>query len=362
MFENVKRLMDERISLGIPGNDVIIYKDGRELFRSWRGYSDAENKIPMTGKELYNVYSCSKPITCTAGMMLVERGVISLDEPLSRFMPEFESMNVKTADGKTVPAENPIKIKHLFTMSAGFSYDVKSPSLIEARERTGGTCPTVETLRRLAKEPLLFEPGTAFKYSLCHDVLAAVIEIASGVRFGEFVKRNIFMPLGMESSTYNPREVNAELLAAQYIYDIDTETRTKIGAWDNELRLGLDYESGGAGCVTTADDYMKFIEGLRTGKLIKPETIALMTANTLPEMQDSSEYWHEGYGYGLGVRCAKSPDSHLADLGWDGAAGSYMALDMKNSISVFYAQHVRGSHIAYRQNELIKAIYLDLGI
>ncbi len=135
----------------------------------------------------------------------------------------------------------------------------------------------------------MFEPGERWEYSLCHDVLAAL-----------------------------------EVCPKTILY-----------------KLGSEYESGGAGCVSTVDDYIKFLEGLRTGKLLETETIELMTTNYLTEEQRES-YWVKEYGYGLGVRCSMGDDD-ITDFGWGGAAGSYLFIDPKNEITAFYAQHVLNS-------------------
>ena len=128
MFEKLKRFCDSFLEMGVPGFDLVIYKDGECILRHMNGYSDLENKIKIDGKEKYNIYSCSKVITCTAALQLFEKGMFSLEDKLSDYMPEFKNMTVKTDDG-VKKAENSILIKHLFEMTAGFSYDVFSTEL-----------------------------------------------------------------------------------------------------------------------------------------------------------------------------------------------------------------------------------------
>ena len=131
MFEKTKAFCDSLLTLGLPGFDLAVYQDGKCILRHTNGYSDLENKIKMNGNERYNIYSCSKVITCVAAMQLWEKGLFSLEDKLSRYMPEFTEMTVKTEDG-TKKAENPILIKHLFEMTAGFSYSCRSPQLLAA--------------------------------------------------------------------------------------------------------------------------------------------------------------------------------------------------------------------------------------
>ena len=211
MFERTDALLDQFLQMGIPGNDIAVYQNGECVHRRYKGFSDLENEIPMNGQERYNIYSCSKLITCAAALQLWERELFSLDDPLYNYLPELEQ-GVK-------PAENLILIRHLFEMTAGFSYDVTGSWVEAAKQKTNGRCRTRETIRCLAEEPLLFEPGTQWKYSLCHDVLAALVEVISGERFGTYVQKHIFEPLQMNRSTFSLPEEAVPTLAAQYIYD-----------------------------------------------------------------------------------------------------------------------------------------------
>lgn len=215
MFEKTKKFCDSFLSMGVPGFDLSIYKGGECILRHMGGYSDLENEIPMQGNERYNIYSCSKPITCVAAMQLWEKGLFSLEDKLSDYMPEFHKMTVRTADG-IKHADKPILIKHLFEMTAGFSYNLYSSQLLKCRQETEGVCPTRKTMEYLAKEPLLFEPGDSWEYSLCHDVLAALVEVISGEKFEEYVRKNIFDVLGMTNSTFILPENEIDSISPQY--------------------------------------------------------------------------------------------------------------------------------------------------
>ena len=199
MFEKIKALCDSFLDMGIPGLDLMVCQDGQCVLRYTKGYSDRENKIPMRGNERYDIFSCSKPLTVTAAMQLWEKGLFKLEDRLSDYFPEYAEMTVKTPDGVR-PAKTPILIRDLFQMTAGFTYDLRSPSLKQLWKETDGRSPTREVARAIAKEPLSFEPGAHWQYSLCHDVLAALVEVISGQRFAEYVKARIFDPLGMRRS------------------------------------------------------------------------------------------------------------------------------------------------------------------
>ncbi|MBR5586812.1 MAG: beta-lactamase family protein [Clostridia bacterium] len=341
MFENVKKFCDSFLELGHPGFDLAVYKDGESVLRYMNGYSDLENKIKVDGTERYNIYSCSKLITCTAALLLWEKGMFSLEDKLSDYMPEFTEMTVKTDEG-IKKAKNPILIKHLFEMTAGFSYNCFSPQLKLAREETAGRCDTRETMKYLAKEPLLFEPGERWEYSLCHDVLAAFVEVVSGEKFEVYVKKNIFDLLDMNRSTFMLPDSEIDTIAEQYRFE--EGKAVNVGKNICGYKFGSGYASGGAGCISTVDDYMKFLEGLRTFKLLKPETIRLMSINRLTDDQ-ARTYWEWGHhGYGLGVRCPRGIDKYI-DFGWGGAAAAFLAIDPQNNISIYFGSHMLSSPV-----------------
>ena len=336
MFEKTIAWMDAYLEMGIPGYDIMACKDGKCIFRHFNGYSDRENKIPMNGKERYYIYSCSKLITCTALMQLWEKGLFSLDDKLSDYMPEFTEMMVQTEDGLK-KAEKPLLIRHLFEMTAGFSYDLVSPQLMQAREETQGRCPTRAVMPYLAKAALLFEPGDHWHYGLCHDVLAALLEVITGQLFNDYVTENIFKPLGMNDSTFLLPEDQKTQLAQ--LYRCNEKTGEILNHnFRNGYIIGTEYASGGAGCVSTVEDYMKLLEALRVGDVIlKKETVELMATNRLTDYQLKT-FTLATHGYGLGVRCPK--DETVTEFGWGGAAGAYHSIDIPNGLSIYYAQSV----------------------
>lgn len=356
MFEQTKKFCDSFLELGVPGFDLIIYKDGKCILRYMNGYSDIENKIKMNGKERYNIYSCSKVITCTAALQLWEKGMFSLEDKLSDYMPEFSEMTVMTDDG-IKKAEKQILVKHLFEMTAGFSYDCSSAQFKKLFEETNGKCPTREAMKYLAKEPLLFEPGDRWEYSLCHDVLAAFVEVVSGEKFETYVKKNIFDVAGMNNSTFMLPDEEIETISSQYRFEDGKPV--DIGKPIHYYKIGSEYASGGAGGISTADDYIKFLECLRTCKLLKPETLKLMMTDRLTENQKRTYWTKETHGYGLGVRCPKG-DERYVDFGWGGAAGAYLAVDMQNAITVYFATHILSSPAQGLRSMLYRFVRAEL--
>ena len=339
-FSRLSSFLDDFLTVGVPGFDCMVCRDGEEVYRHMNGFSDREAQTPMTGKERFNLYSCSKPITCTAAMQLVERGAVKLDDPLCEYMDEFAEMKVRTPEG-LVPAKRKITIFDLFTMTAGFDYNTQSPSLLRCYDETHGACPTRVAMKYLAQEPLEFQPGAMWRYSLCHDVLAAVVEVVSGMTFEEYVQKNIFRPLGMTRTTFLLPAAELPTVAAQYTGSASyPNTVFRIPSAIQTYRIGADYASGGAGCVSTVEDYMKFLNALiRDGALISRATLEKMTTCHLSSAQLETFWGRETNDYGLGLRCPKAGGVRT-DSGWGGAAGAFLGFDAKRRVTFFYVQHV----------------------
>lgn len=359
MFEQTKALCDHFLAMGIPGFDLAVYKDGKCVLRYMGGYADPENKIPMSGKEKYHIYSCSKLLTCVAAMQLWEKGLFRLEDELADYIPEFKNMVVKTEDGVR-PAKNPIRIHNLFEMTSGMNYNLWTPELREFYIADERRCATLDVVKRLARTPLEFDPGEGWYYSLSHDVLAGLVEVLSGQKFNDYVKEHIFDPLGMENSTFlHPRE-DWEGFAKQYRYNAETKV---FEPWaKNIYRPGREYASGGAGCVSTVDDFMKFLEALRIGDVIlKKETIALMRKDRLTEKQRGMYTYgaSKTVGYGLGMRASREGTTRT-EFGWGGAAGAYASVDYVNNVTIYYAQHVLLSPNAALRGYLYSMVKADL--
>lgn len=172
-FDRLKALMKDFVDEGYaPGNTLIVNLGGKQVFNYTYGLSDVASKKVMTGDEHFYLYSCSKITTVVAALMLLERGEFLLSDPLCEYMPEFSDMHIKRADGEIVKAKQQITIKNLFNMTAGLTYDTDTPAFLKAKERTKGKMDTKTVIKCLSEEPLAFEPGEQFLYSLCHDVLA----------------------------------------------------------------------------------------------------------------------------------------------------------------------------------------------
>lgn len=344
--------------LDIPGADVAVYRNNECIYRHAEGYSDAAKTKPMNGKEQFFLYSASKVITMTAMMILIEEGKVSLDDEAGKFYPAFYDVCVKTPEGLK-KAKNKITVKSLMTMTAGFSYDLNSEPIMEVKAKKVHENPMEEIMNAIARMPLLFEPSTHFQYSLCHDVVGGIIEKASGMKFGEFLKKRIFEPVGMTHTRFALDESDNPDFMEQYVYD-DEKKENIPSERKVEYTLIPGYESGGAGLLSCVDDYAKFAAMLAAGgvtkdgvRVLSRESIDKMRTPMLDEkiVHEGAKYY-QGYSYGLGVRTmidkekcgAKSP---IGEFGWDGAAGAYMFVDVENNLSLFYAQQIRNCARCY---------------
>ena len=328
-------------SYGIPGVDLSVYVNGSEAERFIYGHSDGEKTVPMNGKERLYIFSCSKFITCAVMMNLWEKGLFSLDDRLSDYLPEYAHMKVWQPDGTVRDAEKPILIRHLFTMTAGLSYSLESEPLLELRKDTGGVCPLRKAAEYIARDPLLFEPGERWEYSLCHDVLAALGEVLTGEDFETLAKKTVFGPLGMKNTSYLPvADPESEGILPACVYDSGRAVKLPNG---NQYVIGNGYISGGAGCVSSVDDYMLFLEAIRKGTgPVSEKTVKLMSEDMLTDAQKIFYFCLGTHGYGLGIRTPLA-GGLFTDIGWGGAAGSYMATDPRLGISLYYSQNVLSS-------------------
>ncbi len=391
---NLKNYMDTLVSkYNVPGLDCIVYKNHEMIFRYYTGMSDLEKGKKMQGDELYLIFSMTKMLTCISALQLLEKGKYLLNDPVFKYLPEFESMRISDMDfdvkasarvmsGASMGeqacvrtggyAQTPITIKHLFNMAAGLDYDLNAKSIMAAKEQ--GRTSTRELVSAMADTVLGFEPGTRYRYSLAHDVIGALIEVWSGQKLGDYMKEHIFEPLGMTNTFFGvPKdEDRLSKMAARYIYDDNRQPkRLELECVYN---LSEAYESGGAGLTSCPEDYALFLDALACGgvgksgiRIISPASIELMKTNHLSERQlEDFQVSRPGYGYGLGVRTHMDKTqsgclSPIGEFGWDGAAGSFAMVDTANQISLTYFQHIHNWDVRI-QTEMRNALYSDLSI
>ena len=376
-FRKLTEFLDFLPEWRIPGVDMMVAVDGETVYRHQAGWRDREKKIPMAGDELYWIYSASKVITCAAALTLYEQGKYLLGDPVSEYIPEIKDLAVRRVrpDGQTViePAKEALTIRHLFTMTSGLDYDLNHPEILRTVEQTNGLAPTAEIAKAIMKRPLMFEPGSHFLYSLSHDVLAAVVSAISGMPFRDYVRKAIFEPCGMKESAFHLTDEMLPRMAQQYRFDETTGASEPIGPV-NAYIFGPEYDSGGAGIVTSVEDYMRFARMMtRLGvadsgeRILSPGTINLMRTDHLGPAQHADFDWPQfaGYGYGLGVRTmadrtASGSNGPLGEFGWGGAAGAYVIIDPVNRVTAYYAEHMLNSQEPFVHSRLRNILYACL--
>lgn len=353
----IKNLITE---LGISYIDVVCCQNHKEIFRFHVG----EN---VTGKEVLYMYSCGKLLTVSTALQAVEKGLIGLDDPVCKYLPEIRNAFILTDGNEKKIVGEEMTVRHLFTMSAGFTYDLKTPPILAVAEQSGGKAKLRDFIPAFVQTPLSFAPGERFQYSICHDVLAAVVEEAMGCPFSQCVKKGIFDPLGMFHSRFDNGETSvADLYMAWENGEISKIDEGKI------LLPTPAYESGGGGLVSTVEDYIRFADMLACGGVDKNGT-RILQAETIQKMASEQAFGlavnngftcvqGDDYAYGLGVRVRKKPTDWGLDegeFGWDGAAGSYVMLDPKRKVSIFIGMHLRNWPVVFtgKHLEIVKCIY-----
>lgn len=356
-FSKLTAYIDSLKNIGIPLSGIEVKKENKVIYRHFSGFRDKEHTVPFDDESLCAIYSATKVITCIALMRLVEEGKISLDDPVSKYLPEFADVKVQTADG-IKKAEKVMTIEHLFTMQGGLGYDIWTKQCCDLRAEN--KISTREFMKVIADMPLYFEPGTDYRYSLCHDVLAGIAEVITGKQYGEWLDEVLFSPLGITHMTFHLTGDQKKLLSTQYTYNV---SKSKASATDNNLDYCMsdNYDSGGAGLYSNLSDYSKIIGAVANGgvaengyRVLKPETIKMMQVGRLCEKSLESFMHMPRYGYSWGLcgRVHTNPalslsSSSIGEFGWDGAAAAYVLMDLAEKLSIFYLTYVRGAAYIY---------------
>lgn len=344
------------------GASLFVHQNGKELYRAVYGEADRERHIPVKQDTIFHLYSMSKPITAAAVMKLSEQGKLDLHAAVADFLPCFSEMTVWDGE-KEIPADRKITVWDCLNMTSGIPYpcgELESGRRLDevfrrliARREAGEVVDTMEWMREVSKVPLVFSPGERWMYGFSADVLGAVVEAASGVRFGEFLKQEIFMPLGMQDTGFFVPEEKWNRFAVAYenwsTGALVPFTASHLGEYYKE---DVAFESGGAGMVSTIDDYARFARMLLCGgsldgvQILKPETVKQMSQNHLTASQRKSFDWDsvKGYGYGCLMRCLEDVNAaetrgNAGEFGWDGWTGNYMTVNPeKNLVLLFFVQ------------------------
>jgi CubicO group peptidase (beta-lactamase class C family) len=371
------------------GTLTVITRGGKVGYLKALGYRDAEARLPAEVDTIWRIYSMTKPITSVAALMLYEEGLLSLSDPVSTYIPSFADARVyrfgPATAPLTVPAQRPITIWNLMTHTAGLTYPFLYANPVDEAYRLAGfnlAGPEQFTLEeacdRWAALPLLFEPGTRWNYSHATDVLARVVEVASGKSIEEFFTERIFRPLGMADTGYLTPNAEASRVATLYSFDPRSQSAVATPNADSPRTEPRPFHGGGHGLVSSAADYHRFTQMLlRKGeldgvRLLSPRTVEFMTENQLPGGVDIATFAlpgvmserQAGRGFGLGVSPLLDPVaaqtlSSRGEYTWGGAAGTVFWVDPACDLTVLFFTQVLWA-VDELGNELRRFVYQAL--
>ncbi len=375
------KLVQEEVRAGrVRGASALVLHRGREIYYGAFGKADAEREIPMERDTIIRLYSMTKPVTAAAVMLLAERGELDLWDRVSRYLPCFRGQKVWRG-GEVVPAGRENTVYDLLNMTSGITYpdEAHEPGrrmkemvdMHVRRRRAGERVCTQDFIRGIASVPLCFQPGERWMYGFSADVLGGIIEAVSGMTFGEFLKKEIFEPLEMVDTGFFVPKGKQERLAQYYDMRGDgsfvPHTDSHLGEYFGEDNA---FESGGAGLVSTLDDYSRFATMMTHGGLYKGRhilgrrTVEFMGQNRLSDKQRVSLDWDStrGYGYGCLMRVltdqgtAGTTASH-GEFGWDGWTGNYVTMNPHEDLIILYFVQQCGADVLPAVRRLRMAVY-----
>ncbi len=346
---------------GYLGAVTLIARDGAIV--DWRahGSRDLARREPMKRDAIFRIYSMTKTIATVAALMLVEDGKLALDDPIAKVLPAFDAMRVfigGTAEAPALrPAATPITLRHLLTHTAGFATGgagFEEPTRLLERADLHGSRDHADFVRRLARLPLAIDPGKRFAYDgTSLEVVARMIEVASGLSFDAFVTRRVLQPLHMDDTGFTVpvaarhRVVDITMMGADGTLVLERErTATRPGT------MLQNYPSAAGGLYSTAPDYLRFctmlLNGGRSGEtmLLRPETVESMMRDQVPDRVVPGNQLIAGETFGLGGSIVVDPSKRgragsVGAYGWSGAAATYYTIDRRQRlIAILMLQHV----------------------
>ncbi|WP_269716337.1 serine hydrolase domain-containing protein [Caulobacter sp. NIBR2454] len=354
--------LDQMVAAGrVAGASALIWQGGRERYFHATGFADREARRPLDRRTLFQIYSMTKPVTGVALMQLWEQGRFHLDDPIARYLPQFAQMQVDRGAGGLSPASRPVLIRDLLRHTAGLSYGSGETAADLAYKRADPLNPAndlAEAGRRLASLPLLADPGEIWSYSAAVDVQALLVETLAGEPFEAHVRRRVLEPLKMADTGWTQPAAKLDRLATVYVggqqgglvRQSDEQTRANNFAPSRRLTMG------GAGLVSSIDDYMRFCRMLLAGgtldgaKILKPSTIRLMASDQLDPAITSRHFLPSkgsvGFGFDFAVRTAPPADpaenrGEVGEFFWDGYASTLFWIDPANDLAaVFLVQRI----------------------
>jgi CubicO group peptidase (beta-lactamase class C family) len=358
----------------LAGAATLVWRDGKVIQSACVGWRDLEAKLPIERDTIFRIASMSKPITSTAALMLLEEGRFALEEPIARWAPEFSQMRVlRSPTGpldQTDAAERPITFEDLLTHRSGLTYGgIHAGPIAKAyKETLGGDIDSEvapdDWIAGLAALPLIDQPGAAFHYSCSTDLLGLLIARMEDTSLGDVLDRRIFGPLGMKDTGFTVPRAKRSRRAKMYGFDEGGRLAERLtvpaGSFMAERPEDMAFVSGGQGLWSTLDDYLAFgrmfvgAGAVDAVRLLRPETLALMTSNRLTETQRAKAEMlgmpvFTAHGFGMGVAVVLDPEKAaptrcrggIGTVGWPGAYGGWWQADPTDgSVMIFLAHNM----------------------
>lgn len=372
----------------IAGANVLVYEHNEEIFYYETGFADIENKKAIQRDSIFRLYSMTKPVTAIAVMKIMEQGLIDLYDPVEKYLPGFKHQKV-AVDGKLVEPKRAVNIMDLLAMTSGLVYggDSVTGQLtnqfwidLDQRLLTEDPMKTVEAMNALGHIPLLFHPGEAWEYGTSADVLGAIVEVVTGKKFGQFLKNELFTPLGMKDTGFYVPKEKQDRLVRTYERLIEDEQVKLIPYVNNHLGIinAMDrepaFESGGAGLVSTVDDYAKFAQmlmqdGIYNGtRILRSKSVEYVTTRILTAGQQSFfDNWHTlaGHSYGSLMRIVTDTKkagtiTSLGEYGWDGWLGAYFANCPLDDVTILFMIQMKDAGTTPTTRKLRNIVLGDL--
>ena len=370
----------------IAGALPVVYRKGQLAYCEPLGSMDLDRGKQMGLDTIFRIYSMSKPITSVALMMLYEQGAFQLNDPVTRFIPQWRDIQVYAAgvvpNFMTTPVKRPMTVRDLMTHMSGLTYGFMNRTNVDHAYRKmgiGGVEPgttLADTIDTLAKIPLEFSPGTRWNYSVSTDVLGYLVEVISGQTFDEYLHQNIFEPLKMVDTGFTVPDADVGRFAANYERNPDKSLKLLDDPEDSIYIRPRTFFSGGGGLVSTASDYLRFARMMLNGgeldgvRLLGRKTLELMTRNYLPDNDDLtrwalgtfSETTYEGYGFGLGFSINLGPErtatiGSAGEFAWGGAASTIFWVDPAEELIVIFMTQLMPSGTFNFRGQLKSLVY-----
>jgi CubicO group peptidase (beta-lactamase class C family) len=344
----IRPMLQQYVESGtVPGIAAMVARHGKVVYFEVFGQAQVEPSVEMDRSTIFRIYSMTKPVVSVAAMMLFEEGLFRLDDPVSIYLPELEGLGVyDESHGDSITTtvqERPMTIRHLLTHTSGLANGLEGESYVDSLYRRVNILDREdsldETLAKLARFPLLHQPGTTWKYGISMDVIAVLIERLAGKPLDEFLHERIFEPLRLLDTGYYVRTENHHRLAGCYERDSKGNWVHSRQFWADEYETPPRLHAGGFGLASTMSDYMRFLQMILNGgelegvRLLSPKTVELMLSDNLPVGVEM--YFNYGYGLGFSVLKDRIRGGRLAStgtVGGGGVANTFFGIDRQDDI------------------------------